>query len=526
MASLTSLPFLLILFSTTAFTLAAATAGNTFRVDFHHRFSDKVRRWAESQGLPATWHPEKTPKGSAEYYKELVRHDRALLSRRGRSLAATDDVYSFVPGNDTMRISSLGYLHYAIVTVGTPNQTFLVALDTGSDLFWLPCDCKQCAPVTSPLYGDLEFSIYQTNESSTSKPVTCGSSNCNIPTNLRRTCSGTSSTCLYTIKYASANTSTSGFLVEDILYLAKGDTGKDITKTPIVFGCGEIQTGSFLKSGAPNGLMGLGMDNSSVPNMLAKKGLISDSFSMCFSSDGSGRLNFGDKGSSDQSETPLIVDSNNYPYYNISLDGMVIGNATTKTSFTALVDSGTSFTILADQIYKELTITFTEQVTDTQLSDPNLPFEYCYQMRAGQKKIVSPNVNLTTKGGSQFPVLHPFVVLYTQTSQDPVGYCLAVLPSTDINIIGQNYLTGLRIVFDREKLVLGWKNFDCYGSENLTTQKASAPSVLAQAPATLDPVATPLPSKKSWAPHLSPSTILNSALSLFLGVFVMFYSIH
>jgi Xylanase inhibitor N-terminal len=55
--------------------------------------------------------------------------------------------------------------------------------------------------------------------------------------------------------------------------------------------------------------MGLGMDNLSVPNMLANKGLVSDSFSMCFSRDGSGRLNFGDKGSSDQSETPLIPDN-------------------------------------------------------------------------------------------------------------------------------------------------------------------------------------------------------------------------
>lgn len=36
-------------------------------------------------------------------------------------------------------------LHYAIVTVGTPALTFLVALDTGSDLFWLPCDCTSCS---------------------------------------------------------------------------------------------------------------------------------------------------------------------------------------------------------------------------------------------------------------------------------------------------------------------------------------------------------------------------------------------
>ena len=56
--------------------------------------------------------------------------------------------------------------------------------------------------------------------------------------------------------------------------------------------------------------MGLGMDSVSVPTMLAKKGLISDSFSMCFGTDGSGRLNFGDKGSSDQSETSLNINNN------------------------------------------------------------------------------------------------------------------------------------------------------------------------------------------------------------------------
>jgi hypothetical protein len=43
-------------------------------------------------------------------------------------------------------------LHYAVVALGTPNVTFLVALDTGSDLFWVPCDCVKCAPLTSPTY--------------------------------------------------------------------------------------------------------------------------------------------------------------------------------------------------------------------------------------------------------------------------------------------------------------------------------------------------------------------------------------
>ena len=38
-------------------------------------------------------------------------------------------------------------MHYAVIDIGTPNTSFLVALDTGSDLFWVPCECKQCASI-------------------------------------------------------------------------------------------------------------------------------------------------------------------------------------------------------------------------------------------------------------------------------------------------------------------------------------------------------------------------------------------
>jgi hypothetical protein len=46
-------------------------------------------------------------------------------------------------------------LHYALVTVGTPGQTFMVALDTGSDLFWLPCQCDGCTPPASAASGSV-----------------------------------------------------------------------------------------------------------------------------------------------------------------------------------------------------------------------------------------------------------------------------------------------------------------------------------------------------------------------------------
>lgn len=34
---------------------------------------------------------------------------------------------------------------------------FLVALDTGSDLFWVPCDCSQCASIEGKHYSSVSF---------------------------------------------------------------------------------------------------------------------------------------------------------------------------------------------------------------------------------------------------------------------------------------------------------------------------------------------------------------------------------
>ena len=71
--------------------------------------------------------------------------------------------------------------------------------------------------------------------------------------------------------------------------------------------CGQVQSGSFLDIAAPNGLFGLGMEKISVPSVLAREGLVADSFSMCFGKDAAGRISFGDKGSVDQRETPLNI---------------------------------------------------------------------------------------------------------------------------------------------------------------------------------------------------------------------------
>lgn len=58
---------------------------------------------------------------------------------------------------------------------------------------------------------------------------------------------------------------------------------------------------------APDGLMGLGFADISVPTSLSKMGLVRNSFSMCFDEEGSGRIYFGDQGSPLQQATPFLT---------------------------------------------------------------------------------------------------------------------------------------------------------------------------------------------------------------------------
>lgn len=66
------------------------------------------------------------------------------------------------------------------------------------------------------------------------------------------------------------------------------------------------QTGGYLDGVAPDGLMGLGLGEISVPSFLAKAGLIQNSFSLCFDEDDSGRIYFGDHGTAIEQSTSFL----------------------------------------------------------------------------------------------------------------------------------------------------------------------------------------------------------------------------
>ncbi|KAF9621656.1 hypothetical protein IFM89_025567 [Coptis chinensis] len=540
----------------------------TVGFNFHHRFSDEVKGVLSVDDLPR--------KGTVDYYKAMAHRDRIVIHGRGLATSTTGDQQqlSFENGNDTLRIPQLGFLHYANVSVGTPSLSFLVALDTGSDLFWVPCDCKSCvkALVTNsgayervPAYAwifksqysyifkttvcmklgyaicgsfsivlfkllinpsiclsfnqfmsmqRLDLNIYSPQSSSTSKSVPCDSSACDV----QGACSGVSRTCPYQVEYLSNGTSSKGILIEDVLHLTTEGNHPEVVDAQITLGCGLVETGSFLNGAAPNGLFGLGMDKSSVPSILSSAGIAANSFSMCFGPDGIGRINFGDKGSVNQGETPFNMQQLQ-PMYNVSLTHVTVETNQSNVDFSAIFDSGTSFTYLNDPAYTGLSETFNFNVQDRRRkSDPNIPFEYCYDVGPGKTTILVPNVTLTMKGGSQFFVFDPIIDI---SDESGAKYCLAVVKSPDVNIIGQNFMTGYNIIFDREKLVLGWEKSSCYNIQDSSSPPIKSPNSTVVPPAT---AAEP----RDIAPGLTKGTgngSLNSGAPCSVGLWSHFSAI-
>ncbi|XP_057530333.1 aspartyl protease family protein 1-like [Amaranthus tricolor] len=434
----------------------SCNGSESFGFKIHHRFSDPVKAMFNGDDQ---YFPEK---GTPNYYAAMFHRDRVFHGRRLAGETSHNSTLTFASGNTTFRIDTLGFLYYANVSVGTPESWYLVALDTGSHLFWLPCDCAPNCLTRLQLRPDtpaMNLNIYSPRSSSTGAQLSCTSPYCENSIN----CAPTQIHCPYGVSYLSANTSSSGYLVEDVLHLTTNSNSSALFNVRIPFGCGVVQTGSFLRTAAPNGLLGLSMDPISLPNILASQGLTSNSYSMCFTGNGVGTILFGDRDSNEQGETPLNP-NDRLNLYNISITHISMGTNVSATNFTTIFDSGTSITHLTDPSYSILSQKFNSQVKDQKVDlGPDIPFEFCYESNVSIDELIIPSINLTLSGGDTFTIIDPVFVLLFQSGR--TAYCLGVAKSDidehNINIIGENFMSGYRIVFDHERMVLGWKAHDC-----------------------------------------------------------------
>lgn len=92
------------------------------------------------------------------------------------------------------------------------------------------------------LVQDVTLNEYNPSNSNTSETISCGSSSCLV----QSSCSGSNSNCTYSISYVSDNTSSSGYLVEDVLYLTTETNKTETIQASIIFGYVQTNNSSLM----------------------------------------------------------------------------------------------------------------------------------------------------------------------------------------------------------------------------------------------------------------------------------------
>ncbi|OMO94194.1 Peptidase A1 [Corchorus olitorius] len=453
-----------VVFVLSVWLLAEGSAAVTFSSKLIHRFSDEAKAlWIARNGNAGDGVVSWPKRNSLEYLELLIGND---VKRQKMKLGSQYPLLFPSQGSQTLFFGNeFDWLHYTWIDIGTPNVSFLVALDAGSDLL-----CSHM--LGASILQDKDLSEYTPSLSSSSKNLSCSHHLCEASAY----CKGPNDPCPYIIEYDSDNTSTSGYLVEDKLHLKSfsGHAAESSVQASVVVGCGRKQTGGYLDGAAPDGLMGLGPGKISVPSLLAKAGLIKNSFSICLDENGSGRIYFGDKGLASQQSTPFLPIEGKYETYVVRVEHLCVGSSCPERSgFLALVDSGTSFTYLPPEIYDKVVLEFDKQVHARRISNDDL-WKYCYNV-SSQDTFKIPNMKLKFAMNQSFEI-HNHIYSYTETEGHTV-FCLTVLRGQeDFGVIGQNFMTGHRIVFDRENLKLGWSHTSCSDVSDKSSVPLKPPS--------------------------------------------------
>ncbi|PPD94170.1 hypothetical protein GOBAR_DD08813 [Gossypium barbadense] len=233
---------------------------------------------------------------------------------------------------------SRGY-YSTLLWIGTPPQRFALIVDTGSTVTYVPCAmCEKCGTHQDPKF--------QPELSSTYQPVKC---------NLDCNCDKDRDQCIYERQYAEMSV-TSGILAEDVISFGNLS---ELSPQRIVFGCETEETGELYRQHA-DGIIGLGRGDLSIVDQLVEKGVISDSFSLCYGGMdvGGGAMVLG--GISAPSDMIFSYsDPVRSPYYNIDLKEMHVAGkkldldqSVFDRKFGTVLDSGTTFAYFPEAVFE------------------------------------------------------------------------------------------------------------------------------------------------------------------------------
>ncbi|KAL1344481.1 hypothetical protein HN51_018350 [Arachis hypogaea] len=346
----------------------------------------------------------------------------------------------------------LGY--YTVkVAIGNPPQLYDLDIDSGSDLTWVQSKpCKTCTPRS-------QYYPYNPNSNIQCKEPLCAA--------LNRNCVPPTGPCKYKIEYAD-NEFCSGVLVRDFISFRLDDGS--VLHPQLGFGSGFDQTpsnhhhSSHIKTA---GVFGLGNGKTSILSQLSSLGYIRNVFGHCLSSKGGGRLFLGDddiKTSKTLVWTPILrsSSSSNIEHYRAGPVDLLFNGKQAVNGLEVVFDSGSTYTYLNKKAYNVLFGLINNDLGNkVQRATEDTTLAICWkgQNLFGYFKNIVLNFPKTK---SQF-VLTPQSYLIVSERHNT---CLGILDGSieelgDTNIIGDVSFQDKLVVYDNEKMQIGWVPDNC-----------------------------------------------------------------
>ncbi|KZV51708.1 aspartic protein-like protein 2 [Dorcoceras hygrometricum] len=404
-------------------------------------------------------------------WRDQLRHGR-LLKEQINSSGIVD-----FPVQGTYNPFLVG-LYYTRIQLGSPPREFYVQIDTGSDVLWVGCDpCIGC-----PLKTDLniKLELYNPSESTTSSSISCSDSRCALGYASSDSSCSISNDCVYNFKYGDGS-GTSGYFVSDLLNLdfIMVNSKSRNSLADVVFGCSTLDTGDLASTDrAVDGIFGFGQASLSVISQLSSQRITPHAFSHCLDgrNSGGGILVLGQVVHPNMVYTSIVPSQ---PHYNVNLQSISVdGNILsidpslfgTSDNGGTIVDSGTTLAYFPDEAYD----TFVQVITQS-VSQSVQPFIHeetqCYITNSSVLEIFPP-VALNFDGGVSME-LTPINYLLQFKSTDTAGeiWCIGIQPSSGqgYTILGDIILQNKVVVYDLAGQKIGWMDYDCSSSVNVST---------------------------------------------------------
>ncbi|XP_057452729.1 aspartic proteinase CDR1-like [Lotus japonicus] len=336
-------------------------------------------------------------------------------------------------------------------SVGTPPFKLYGIVDTGSDIVWLQClPCETCYKQTTPIFDPSKSKTYRT--------IPC-SSKCD---SIRSASCSDWRTCQYTINYGDRSRS-QGDLSAETLTL-ESTSGSPISFPKTVIGCGHSNTVSF--QGRSSGIVGLGGGSISLITQIDSS--IDGKFSYCLvpmfsASNSSSKLNFGDAAivSGEGTVSTPIFQGDVDVFYYLTLEAISVGDKRIEFGSSEsgqegniIIDSGTTLTLLPDDVYSNLESALVDAMKEERVDDPTQQLSLCYQISSKQLDV--PTITAHFKDGDvTLNALNTFVQV-----ADSVG-CFAFAPSQSDAIFGNLAQQNLLVGYDLQNKVVSFKPTDC-----------------------------------------------------------------